>query len=238
MRWLLAIFSLVVLSSVSYAEPPENFSKAKRLLERQVYKHEADRVTFYCGCSYSRKKNVKPDTCGYQVRKNAKRGVRIEWEHVVPASRFGNYRQCWKVGDAQCVNSKGKSYKGRKCCKKVDAQFRMMEADLHNLVPAVGELNGDRSNYRMTVLKGEPRNYGQCDFEISHRLKLVEPAEGIRGDVARTYLYMNQQYGMSLTDDEVEMFNEWNSVDPVSEWEIERNRRISDIQGNNNSFVK
>ncbi len=30
-----------------------------------------------------------------------------------------------------------------------------MEADLHNLVPAVGEINGDRSNYRFGMISGE-----------------------------------------------------------------------------------
>lgn len=61
-----------------------------------------------------------------------------------------------------------------------------MEADLHNLVPAVGELNGDRSNYRMAVISGEDRTYGACDFEIDSSRKVVEPMAETRGDIART----------------------------------------------------
>ena len=36
---------------------------------------------------------------------------------------------------------------GRKACSK-DPIFNKMEADMHNLVPAIGELNADRSNFR------------------------------------------------------------------------------------------
>ena len=39
-----------------------------------------------------------------------------------------------------------------------------MEADLHNLVPAIGEINGDRSNFTFEHIDGEERVYGACDF--------------------------------------------------------------------------
>jgi deoxyribonuclease I len=78
--------------------------------------------------------------------KNAKRGRVLEWEHVVPAAFFGQHRVCWKEGHEECVKKDGTSYKGRACCGKVYTTFKPIEADLHNLTPAVGELNGDRSN--------------------------------------------------------------------------------------------
>lgn len=62
------------------------------------------------------------------------RATRIEWEHIVPAWVMGHQRQCWQKG-------------GRKSCTDTDPVFREMEADLHNLAPAIGEVNGDRSNY-------------------------------------------------------------------------------------------
>ena len=51
--------------------------------------------SFYCGCriDWQGKKGI-PDLagCGYQVRKNAQRAQRIEWEHVVPAWQFESWQ--------------------------------------------------------------------------------------------------------------------------------------------------
>ena len=44
--------------------------------------------------------------------------------------------------------------------------FRYMEADLYNLQPAIGEVNGLRSNYSMEMIPGEKREFGACDVEI------------------------------------------------------------------------
>ncbi len=68
--------------------------------------------------------------------------------------------------------------------------FRYMEADLHNLQPAIGEVNGLRSNYSMAMIPGEKREFGKCDVEIEG--SKVEPRPDIRGDIARTYMYMDQ----------------------------------------------
>ena len=95
-----------------------------------------------------------------------------------------------------------------------------MESDLHNLVPAVGELNGDRSNLPFSMIEGEPREYGACDFEVNLAADRVEPRPEVRGNIARTYFYMSSTYGL-----------------PISE-ERERNRRITAIQGNVNPFVE
>ncbi|MDO6469820.1 endonuclease [Neptunomonas phycophila] len=50
-----------------------------------------------------------------------------------------------------------------------------MVTDLHNLVPSVGELNGDRSNFRFGMIPNEPRAYGQCDFEVNFKNRRAEP---------------------------------------------------------------
>lgn len=55
-----------------------------------------------------------------------------------------------------------------------------MEGDLHNLVPVIGELNGDRSNYSFSMLPGEPRVYGEPDFEVNFKQRKVEPRLKIR----------------------------------------------------------
>ena len=67
-----------------------------------------------------------------------------------------------------------------------------MQADMFNLYPAIGEVNGRRSNYSMAIINGEKREFGKCDVEIKNRK--VEPREEIRGEIARTYLYMDSVY--------------------------------------------
>lgn len=147
MRLMYGLIALLLITPVA-AEPPSSFSSAKKILAHDLYRDD-DRVTFYCGCRFDEQPiSGKPgrtrltpaaESCGLQPRKNANRAARIEWEHVVPAWEFGHQLQCWQNG-------------GRKACGK-DPVFRRMEADLYNLVPAVGELNGDRSNYRFGMIE-------------------------------------------------------------------------------------
>lgn len=112
-----------------------------------------------------------------------------------------------------------------------------MESDMYNLVPAVGQINGDRSNYSYGMIPGESREYGSCDFEIQDRK--AEPREAIRGDIARIYFYMAWAYpghGI-ISNKNRKLFEAWDKADPVDTWEIERCRRIEKIQGNHNPFV-
>ncbi len=219
------LFAALVLSFNSNAtELPHNiksFTQAKKFAS-QVYRGHHE--TFYCGCGYDNKKRVDAASCGYKPRKNAQRGQRIEWEHVVPAHAFGQTRQCWR--EPICTTKKGKAYKGRRCCEKVDPVFRAMVSDLNNLVPAVGELNGDRSHFNFTMLEGEPRQYGSCDFEVDFKARKAEPRPEVRGDIARTYFYMHYTYGLPISKKQWRLFDVWDRQDPVDEWERERRQRI------------
>ena len=220
--------SLVAASLMSFAAvsaPPSNFSKAKK----EAIKIYADHpVSFYCGCDiqWQGKKGV-PDlsSCGYQVRKQQKRASRIEWEHVVPAWQFGHQRQCWQDG-------------GRKNCTRNDQQFRLMEADLHNLTPAIGEVNGDRSNYNFSQWNGvDGVSYGRCEMQGNFKQRKVMPPDRAKGSIARTYLYMSKEYGFKLSKQQTQLMHVWNKAYPVDVWECTRNERIRRIQGNDNPFV-
>ena len=141
----------------------------------------------------------------------------------MPAYHFGHQRQCWQKG-------------GRKACKK-DPVFRRMEADLHNLVPAIGEVNGDRSNFKFGMIEGEKRNYGACDIEIDFNAKRAEPRPEVRGDIARIYFYMRKQYNLNMSSQQEKLFTAWSKEDPVDEWEKEKNKIVKSIQGNSNSYI-
>lgn len=245
MRILLAGLFIFLTPSIALSEPPtrplKNFESAKRVARNVIYSEH--NIDFYCGCDYTPKKTgsggiIDATECGYNPRKNKTRGKQLEWEHVVPAYYFGSKRTCWKKGNAKCIKADGTPFKGRECCSRVDKTFKKIEADLHNLTPAVGELNGDRSNLPYGIVEGEPREYGRCDFEIGGSPKVTEPRDEVRGDAARIWLYMTDTYGITLTDLKREMFEAWSQADPPDSWEKLRNRRIEAAQGNRNAYVE
>ena len=214
-----------------------SFRTAKKISTRI---HADARYSFYCGCSYAYRRDasqryarnhVEPRDCGYEPARSSERARFIEWEHVVPAYDFGRTRSCWREGHPRC---KGR---GRKCCRKVDPIFRAMEADLHNLQPAIGELNQDRGHLGFGLIPGEERDYGACDFEVDRHARVVEPRPEVRGDIARTYFYMERMYGVRISRKNRRLFETWDAQDPISPREQRRNRRIMEVQGNSNPFV-
>lgn len=221
---ILLIILVSINSQLYAADSPKSFTQAKKMLG-VIYKD--NKKTFYCGCTYDNKKRIDLKSCGYIPRKNAKRAIRLEWEHVVPAHHFGNSRQCWR--EKICTKKNGKKYKGRRCCRKVDSVFRKMEGDPMNLVPAIGEVNGDRSNYKFSMIVGEKRSYGSCDVEIDFKSKTIEPRPEVRGDIARIYFYMNEKYATPISNKQMKLFNIWNTSDPIDEWEIEKKRIINEF---------
>jgi deoxyribonuclease-1 len=238
----------IAFASYVYGEEGKlsSFSKAKKELRKVYSNHQ---ITFYASCKYNYKdKNnmIDRSSCGYVPRneytkkgKINKRARRIEWEHVIPAQNFGRQFKCWREGDSLCVKKDGKPYKGRKCCSKVDKKFKIMQADLHNLVPAIGELNADRSNFRYSLIENEPRFYGKnVDFEVDFKKRVAEPKPSIRGDIARIYFYFEKEYDLKISNKDKKLFEVWNRIDPVDKWELEKNEKVYKIQKNRNEFVK
>jgi deoxyribonuclease-1 len=237
------IFTLTVLFSFpsrailpTMETPPINsFNKAKKMLERKVYYDH--RTTFYCGCPFSaerrsslvtttpRKKTIKEHTAW---------NGSISFRLMPLAKAFPE----WRNGHPQCVDGNGRSFKGRNCARKMAIPFRYMEADMYNLVPAIGEINGLRSNYSYAMIPGEKRAFGKCDMEIEGRK--AEPPPDKRGNIARTYFYMDWAYpgrGV-ISNKNKKLFKAWDKEDPVDAWECERCKRIEGLQKNENPFVK
>lgn len=225
----LFLFSLLLLASAcSIQEPPQTFDQARQALRDYVYFDRSDDGDFYCNCDWQWTTNTGGQvdllSCAYEIRSQATRAQRIEWEHVVPASMLGQHRQCWRDG-------------GREHCNRTDPVFNRMEANLHNLVPAVGEVNADRSNYRFAEIVGEPDDYGACEFEVDSRRRLAEPADAVKGQIARIYFYMHDQYQLPLSYEEQQLYVRWHQQFPVTEWELERDRRIARLMGHHNPYV-
>lgn len=216
---------------------PGSFSKAKTQLYKEVYAgHEK---TFYCGCDFDRnERSVDLNSCGLQSLQDVKRAQRIEAEHAMPAYHFGQQLQCWQEPEKVCPREAGKKpYSGRDCCMKASEVFKTAHNDLHNLYPAVGEINGERSNYRWAMLSGPAEQYGQCEIKIDKANDRAEPPANVRGDIARTYFYMQQTYGFAISAQQRQLFAAWSTQDPPDAWEKERNQRIAKIQGQDNPFI-
>lgn len=206
-----------VFFSSSMLFAADNFEDSKKELVRLYSSLESDmRTDFYCNAPFKLVKNHfeivpsslysprKPHTKSGEINKRAKR---IEWEHIMPAHNFGKHLPCWKKG-------------GRKECKN-DPLFRKMEGDVQNLVPAIGEINGDRSNFRYAESNSyiDFGQYGNCKVATDFKNKRFYPADYSKGWIARSYLYMSETYNIRLSDQELKMMNAWNKMFPMTDKE-------------------
>lgn len=235
MKGLKAVFLLaaLLLPFTVVAEPTDSFSKAKKLMMEKVYFDHQE--TLYCGATFDVKKRVSLPA-GFHTVKYVKRAKRVEWEHVVPAENFGRTFSEWRAGHPNCVDSKGNAFRGRNCASKVNKEYRYMQSDLYNLYPAIGAVNAMRSNYNFTMLPAGQPAFGSCLVKID--AGKVEPTIESRGQIARTYLYMEQRYPRyKMSNPQKQLMHAWNKMYPVSAWECLRAKRIRKIQGNPNTLV-
>ncbi|PHM47383.1 endonuclease [Xenorhabdus miraniensis] len=227
-RYLL-IFGLTISFNVWSA--PTSFEQAKVESRKNVYNGQTKSGigTLYCGCDWQwvGKSGGRVDlaSCSYHVRSQQTRAERIEWEHMVPAWVFGHQRQCWQTG-------------GRKNCVDTDPVFRMIESDIHNLAPSIGEVNGDRSNFAYgMVARNTPNMYGACSSKVDFQSRLFEPRDRVKGMVARVYFYMYDRYNLTMSRQQQQLMMAWDRQHPVEAWERDRDNRIARIMGHHNPFV-
>lgn len=222
---------LTTLASAVFSAAPTNFNQAKKIIKTHVYYDQNKNGalgTFYCGCDWDwygeSGGRIDFASCGYQVRAQENRAARLEWEHALPISWAGSQLQCWQNG-------------GRKNCQSSDPYFRVMEADLHNLYPSIGEVNGDRSNYRYGMVQGNDNVYGQCKSKVDFKNRTFEPRNEVKGMAARITFYMADRYNFSISKQQQRVLIAWDKQFPPSKWELERDRRIAKIMGHHNGFV-
>lgn len=118
-------------------------------------------------------------------------------------------------------------------CRNESDQYRQIASDLHNIVPADSRFELKRKNARFGELGNEVEQE-DCGFRRS--FQLLQPPKEIKGDIARAILYMHDTYKLPIMGS-IDDLKRWNQDDPPSEEEIERNKRITEIQGNENPFV-
>ncbi|MGR5096980.1 endonuclease [Vibrio maritimus] len=235
--WLMT--TLLALSSTSTLaagnDTITSFSKAKRLMQQQIYLSKEARTTLYCGATFdSVKRLTLPD--GFYTAKYKNRQVQWEAEHVVPAENFGRTFVEWREGHPNCIDRKGNAFKGRKCAEKTNITYRLMQSDLYNLYPAIGSVNAARQNYNFTELPQAKASFGQCDMRIENRK--VQPPERARGPIARSYLYFEAVYPQySMSKAQRQLMQAWDKQFPVTQLECQRAKTIEHLQGNVNPIL-
>jgi deoxyribonuclease-1 len=238
-RKSITLLFLSTLSIMAFANTPNqtysSFNKVKRALHEQVYFD--NRVSFYCGANYDAKKNVSA-LPGFVSESYQKRAKKIEWEHVVAISWIGNTFSEWRQGHPDCKNKNGEPFKGRSCASKVNLEYRFMQSDAYNLVPAIGAVNAKRSNFRFTQFTTEEDNdFGNCEMKIEDRK--AQPPKHTRGEIARTHLYMAATYGrFNLSRGQQQLMSAWDKNYPVTKFECIKTKRIEALQKNENFVVK
>lgn len=213
----------------------ESFSKAKRLMQQSIFIGEEFQKTFYCSAAFNQNKEVTLPS-GFITTKHMNRLKKWEAEHVLSSENLGRSFVEWREGHPKCIDSKGKSFKGRRCTTKVNKEFRLMQADLYNLQPSLGAVNAARQNYNFTMLPQAKSNFGSCDMRIDNRK--VQPPEIARGQIARTYLYMEDAYqSYTMSSSQRKLMKAWDRQYPVTDKECEIARRIEIVQKSKNNIL-
>jgi endonuclease I len=120
--------------------------------------------------------------------------------------------------------------------------FELAGSDAHNLRAIDTDRNGARSNRMFEASTSSVMSFITTSGNWY-------PGDEWRGDVARIIMYMYVRYptqcaatsvGAGSTNYSVDMpnvFLDWNAADPVSQYEINRNNILQNIQGNRNPFI-
>lgn len=184
--------------------------------QNQIADYEDARALFWAEL-YT--KGGKTLYCGQSFSANHRAGLNVE--HVFPMG--------WVTNELDCGT--------RKQCRRSSERFNRIEADLHNLFPSRQDVNDARSAYRFGMLPGEPRAFGDCDFEADEQRRVAEPRPAARGEIARAMFHMKEEYGLTIFRKSGELLKRWHFQDPPSNHEKWRNDRIEQIQGTRNMFI-
>jgi len=164
--------------------------------------------------------------CGVAFDRRHKAGkLAMSVEHVFPADAIAETEPTCK--DRSCAAPR----------------VQRAMADLQNLWPALGRVNSSRSNLRYGEIPGEDaRRYPEfCpDFERTAGAKAkVEPRDDVKGDIARSLVYMHFVYGLPLENavSDKDLLLTWMKADPPDAEELRRNALIDQLQGTPNPLL-
>lgn len=132
-------------------------------------------------------------------------------------------------------------------------------SDLHHLRPASTNYNSTRSNTPYGVVASHSESNRMGDTDCYYTNNYFEPADYIKGDVARILMYMYTHYSSSVSGTSTysgtlnitdivttssgtaqaawDLLMDWNELDPVDYQEMIRNNRCAYLLGNYNPYI-
>jgi len=189
----------------------QNYDEARRIFWKKLYPNGGTEL--YCGVRFD------------GARKDAVNEA-LSVEHAYPADSIAET-------EPTCTD--------RTC--SVTRVARAM-ADLQNLWPAFQRVNSSRSKLRYGEVAGEDaRRFTEfCpDFERPMGAKaVVEPRDDVKGDLARSVIYMHFVYGLPLANavSDKNLLLTWMRNDPPDTEELRRNALIDQLQGTPNPLLE
>lgn len=215
---------MLTLSQVFGSQAPLTFGQSKKIL-LSLYRENP--FTFYCECPFNQQGFVT-ESSGYLPESITDDLLRLEWEHIVPASLLGRSLPCWS--GYGCDLSR---MSARQCCQKTSREFNLREANLYNIVPALKLSNRQRSNFRPGVIANKKNAIRLCQMFIDKKKRIFEPDDALKGFIARTYLRLSSIYDFKISDKERLLFQQWDVLYPKGDWEKRREVLIEEIYSTN-----
>ena len=121
-------------------------------------------------------------------------------------------------------------------CRRSNTDYKYAASDLHNIYPISPRVELNRRSSRYAELPNNKDQFPNLNCSYKSYFQTVEPADEIKGNIARIIFYMHDSYDLPILDG-VQMLMEWNESDPVDQQEIDRNILVEKIQGNRNRFI-
>jgi len=188
----------------------QNFEESKRIFWKTLYRDGG--TDLYCGLSFD-------------AGRNTAAAENLSVEHVYPADAIAET-------EPGCTN--------RNCTA---GRVQRAMADLQNLWPALQRVNSSRGKLKFGALpqSTKPRFPEFCP---AYRRGIgvqavVEPRDAVKGDVARSIVYMHFVYGLPLEEavNDRNLLLVWMAQDPPDQEETRRNGLIAQIQGTSNPLL-
>lgn len=122
-------------------------------------------------------------------------------------------------------------------CLESNPQYLYMLSDLHNLYPELTRIELARRGAQFGKLGDEvPSEFDDIGCNLKASYQLIEPRDEAKGNVARALFYMHIEYGLPIVG-QLQMFKQWNQMDPPDAEEKARNEKIFELQGTRNRFI-
>ena len=183
--------------------------------------------------------------------------------HFYSSDKSGTKVKCFYSG--QATNSYNKEHVWPQSLSGSSSEQLYGEdhggSDIHHIRPTIGDYNSKRGNAMFGPIYGDKSSIGKISYSGGgtdyYTGNVFEPADAIKGDVARIIMYVYMHYssqiggtqqsyygemhinwvmGTSPTDS-WKLLRKWNAEDPVSDEEKTRNEYAYSVQGNRNPFI-